>query len=287
MATEHWYRWHHGTVTDPKWLTVASRAKASLSRNVTVGHVVSVWCAMMENASQANPRGVLLNWSDEDIGAALGMPEDEVSAIRAAMQGKTLDGDVLTSWNRRQPKAEDRTAADRKRAQRERDKSHDVTADNVASRDVTVSHNRGEERRVEEKNQELSLRDASAGADAAPREEIPFDAIVKAFHEQLPQLAEVRVLNPKRKAKLRKAWRLLPAEHRSLGAFRGIFAECAHDPFLNGTGPYRDENAGWQPTFDFLIREDQLLKVYERAMHRRAQARKQGPAVTQPQQAAA
>jgi hypothetical protein len=179
MATEHWYRWHHGTVTDPKWLTVASRAKTSLSRNVTVGHVVSVWCAMMENASQANPRGVLLNWSDEDIGAALGMPEDEVCAIRAAMQGKTLDGDVLTSWNRRQPKAEDRTAADRKRAQRERDKSHDVTAHNIESRNVTGGHDRGEERRVEEKKQEQMPPTSSAHtalslvSDPAPGEKAP------------------------------------------------------------------------------------------------------------------
>lgn len=153
MATEHWFRWHHGTVTDPKWMTVASRASAALSRNVTRGHVLSVWCAMMENASQANPRGGLSNWSDEDIGAALGIPEDEVAAIRAAMQGKTLDGDTLMAWKRRQPKAEDTTAAERKRAQRERDRLADVTAQHIESQRVTDGHDRGEERREEEKEQ--------------------------------------------------------------------------------------------------------------------------------------
>lgn len=154
MATEHWFRWHHSTVTDPKLRTIASRASARLSRNVTVGHVVAVWAAMMENASQASPRGELSNWSDEDVGVALDIPEDEVKAIFDSMQGKTLDGDELMAWKRRQPKAEDASAAARKRAQRERDKSHDDTARAIESRLVTASHDRGEERREEEKEQE-------------------------------------------------------------------------------------------------------------------------------------
>lgn len=179
MATEHWYRWHHGTVTDPKWRTIASRASKALSRNVTIGHVVSIWAAMMENASQSPVRGELCNWSHEDIGAALDIPEDEVEQIFIAMQGKTIEGERLTSWNRRQPKAEDRTAADRKRAQRERDKSHDVTAHNIESRNVTGGHDRGEERRVEEKKQEQMPPTSSAPAalalvsDQAPGEKAP------------------------------------------------------------------------------------------------------------------
>ena len=163
MATEHWFRWHHGVVTDPKWKVVASRTSSALSRKVTVGHVVSVWAAMMENASQANPRGELLNWSDEDIGAALDIPEEEVAAIRVAMQGKTLDEAVLMAWKRRQVKAEDHTAADRKRAQRERDKSHEVTAKMIESRHVTRGHDRVEESREEKKDQEQMPPPAAAG----------------------------------------------------------------------------------------------------------------------------
>jgi hypothetical protein len=285
MATEHWYRWHHGTVTDPKWLTVASRAKASLARNVTVGHVVSVWCAMMENASQANPRGELLNWSDEDIGAALGMPEEEVAAIRAGMQGKTLDGYVLMAWKRRQPKAEDATAAERKRAQRDRDRVADVTASAIESRAVTVSHDRGEESRGEEKEQKQQ--GASAIADTRPRVDAPCEKIVEAYHEQLPQLARVRVLNAKRRAKIRRAWGALPVQHRKEAVFRAIFAECAEDDFLNGTGPYGAEHATWRPSFDFLIREDQVVKVYERALDRRSKASLVNGATTQPPQSVA
>ena len=159
MATEHWYRWHHGTVTDPKWKVVAMRAGNSLSRKVTIGHVVSVWAAMMERASQSTPRGELSGWVDEDIAAALDIDESEVAAIREAMQGKTLDGQVLIAWKRRQPKAEDVTAADRKRAQRERDADDKArrghAGQDVMSRDVTDGHDRGEERRANPRPREV------------------------------------------------------------------------------------------------------------------------------------
>lgn len=145
MAAEHWFRWHHGTVTDPKWRVIAARASKALSRDVTVGHVVSIWAAMLECASQANPRGELVGWCDEDVAAAFGYDEDLVREVRLAMQDKTLDGDVLQGWKRRQPKAEDGSAADRKRAQREREKSQrsevtgsDKTACHAMSRDVTT-----------------------------------------------------------------------------------------------------------------------------------------------------
>ncbi|MFP3513388.1 hypothetical protein SB775_28260, partial [Peribacillus sp. SIMBA_075] len=103
MAAEHWFRWHHGTVNDPKWRVVAARASSSMSRNVTVGHVLSVWAAMLECASQANPRGSLVGWDSEDVAAGLGIDQAEVSAIVDAMQGKTIEGEELTGWKRRQP----------------------------------------------------------------------------------------------------------------------------------------------------------------------------------------
>jgi hypothetical protein len=145
MAAEHWLRWHHGTTTDPKWRVVAARASATLSRPVTAGHALSVWAVMLECASQANPRGELVGWVDEDVAAALGYLEEEVAAIRNAMQGKTLDGWELTAWKRRQPKAEDATAGSRKARQRERERAlqtpgtdRDNDKGHAASRPVTT-----------------------------------------------------------------------------------------------------------------------------------------------------
>jgi len=224
---------------------------------------------MMENASQANPRGELMNWVDEDIGAALDIPEEEVAAIRVAMQGKTLDVGVLMAWKRRQPKAEDATAADRKRAQRERDKSHDVTGDQIESRRVTVGHDRVDESRGEDKDQKHpSLR---SGVSPAPPETspVPYAQIVEAYNATMVNLPKVLAVSKGRKAAMRKAWMALPERHRMLAVFRAIFAECALDPFNNGTGPYSGDHAGWRPDFDYLIRDKVLVKVYEAAMERR------------------
>lgn len=113
MAAEHWFRWHHGTVSDPKWRVVASRCVT----NVTVGHVLAVWAAMMENASLASPRGELDGWNDEDVAAGLGFATEQVKCIRDAMQGKCLNQDVLTGWEKRQPKRED-SSNDRTKAWR-------------------------------------------------------------------------------------------------------------------------------------------------------------------------
>lgn len=110
---------------------------------------------------------------------------------------------------------------------------------------------------------------------------VPYEGILAAYRKHLPQLQQPTILSTKRKRAIKKAWHLLPIQHRKIGAFTAIFAECGLDDFLNGTGPYGGEHAGWRPTFDYLIREETLIKVYERAQHRRAQSRAQGAAGAQ------
>lgn len=130
-----WFRWHHGTVTDPKWRVIARRA------SVTVRDALAVWAAMLECASQSTERGVLTGWDHEDIGAALDMDAAQVEAIYAAMQGKVLDGDKVSAWEKRQPLREDSTAAERKRLQRDRERQEREQAErDASSRDVTQGH---------------------------------------------------------------------------------------------------------------------------------------------------
>lgn len=152
-----WLRWHHGTVTDPKWRLIARRSRSD------VRSVIAVWAVMLERASMADARGSIAGWSDEVAAIALDMEPDEVAAIRIAMQGLVLDGDSLSGWSKRQPKRErpdDGASTDRVRAYRERQKSEkstaceesqdgvtaDVTPCNATKRHETP---RGEESRVE------------------------------------------------------------------------------------------------------------------------------------------
>lgn len=158
-----WFRWHHGSVTDPKFQLVAKRAAAS------VAEVIAVWASLLEAASMAEDRGNPGQQDFEAIDCALGIQDGKALAIYTAMQTRSLvepDGRVA-AWVKRQPKREreDDTAAERKRQQRARDASTngvtpndtppETTEDHVTPRHTT-SHQktpREEKRREEEKEQ--------------------------------------------------------------------------------------------------------------------------------------
>ena len=188
-----WFRWHHGSVTDPKFQLVARKAGAS------VAEVLAVWACLLEAASMAEERGDATSATDfEALDCALGLSDGKAAAIYVRMCERLLivpESGRLVAWDKRQPKRErvDDTAADRQRKARgdstavtaaaakkhaERDMAAgfaDGVTDGVTplqatpanDNHVTPSHAtshqkqpRGEERREEEI-------DTSAGADSA------------------------------------------------------------------------------------------------------------------------
>ena len=74
-------------------------------------------------------------------------------------------------------------------------------------------------------------------------------------------------MTPKRKAAIRRVWQASP-QRQTLDFAAAYFAECEDDDFLNGTGPYRNGHENWRPSFDYLIREDVVTRVFEQAMDR-------------------
>jgi hypothetical protein len=111
----NWVRLWEDMPTDPKWRVIARKADASISE------VIAVFTFMLVNAADPEHRGVLKNWSDEDVAEALGMQPNAIERIRTHMNAKVLDGDKLMGWERRQPKRED-GSADRARKWREAQK---------------------------------------------------------------------------------------------------------------------------------------------------------------------
>lgn len=283
MATEHWFRWHHGTVNDPKWRVVAARASAAMSRNVTVGHVLSVWASMLECASQANPRGTLQGWDDEDVGAGLGIPTDEVIAIREAMQGKTLEDGELTGWKRRQPKAEDTGAAVRKREQRAREKAfatavnyRDEEECHAMSQGVTTEERRGEE----DQNHSSSAAPSDGGNDLAERlAQVTRDAIAaynasrltKRNGGHLPNVSET-VGREKRQQQVRRCLRVARDICReSTGSplvtpefWAAYFDLAAEDDFYAGRVRGGAGHENFVPDFETLTAEKTMLRLYDR-----------------------
>lgn len=106
-----WVRLWHDMPTDPKFRTIARAAKQSLCM------VVAIYTFMLVDASNATERG-RTQANDEDIASAFDIEVDQVVVIKKAMQGRVLDGNYLTGWEKRQPKRED-NSAERSRSWRE------------------------------------------------------------------------------------------------------------------------------------------------------------------------
>lgn len=167
-----WFRWHHGSVTDPKFGLIAKKAGARL------GDVLAVWAFVLESASSNEQRGTVGQIDSEALEYLLDLEPGAAFRILDAMSQRGLlgSGGVVVSWEKRQPKREDETAADRKRRQREREhqlqiasraaqqQSSDVTGEE--SRDVTQCHYREEKSREEERREE-GTHTGDAGATAA------------------------------------------------------------------------------------------------------------------------
>lgn len=135
-----WFRWYHGSVTDPKFGLVAKRA------GVRTADVIAVWVWLLERASANDDRGDVGLPDFEAADYLLGLEDGVAQKITGVMSERGLLTDQrITSWEKRQPNQSDATAAHRKRAQRERDKarrnesSHDQSRD-VTGRDPDVTH---------------------------------------------------------------------------------------------------------------------------------------------------
>lgn len=118
-----WLRLWHEMPNDPKWRTISRISGQHISL------VLAVYVHYMVDASRNVTRGHV-DVTKEDLASALDVTEEQIDQIYSAMQGRVLDGDNLTGWDKRQPKREDsgdaetgaKSAAERKREQRKREK---------------------------------------------------------------------------------------------------------------------------------------------------------------------
>lgn len=89
-----WFRWHHGSVNDPKFQLVARRAGAS------VAEVVAVWACLLESASQSGDRGNPGKIDFEAIDCGLGMRDGASESIYRNMRARGLvddEGRIVSS----------------------------------------------------------------------------------------------------------------------------------------------------------------------------------------------
>jgi hypothetical protein len=142
-----WFRWHHGSVTDPKFQLVARKA------GVRLPDVLAVWAFVLETASASEQRGTFGLIDCEAVDCLFGLDDGATSAILAQMQdrGLLVEGTV-NAWEKRQPKREreDDNSTGRSRAFREKQRhatpeNDDATPCNAMQRQETPREEKSRE----------------------------------------------------------------------------------------------------------------------------------------------
>jgi hypothetical protein len=104
----------------------------------------------------------------------------------------------------------------------------------------------------------------------------PYESIVSLFHEKLPALPAVKLLQESRKTALRKRWGWVLSSTKADGArraetapqalawFGDFFARAADNDFLMGRGERTGPHANWRCDIDFLLTDRGLAQVIEK-----------------------
>lgn len=291
----NWFRWYTGAVSDPKFQVVARKSRQ------TVASVVAVWALILERASESLERGAIDGFDCEGADAILGLDDGAACAIFDALRDKgLLVGDRVAKWELRQPKKEDITASDRKRAQRERERDiQTVTPCHAMSRSVTPCHDRVEESREDINTgtpNGVLVGDAAADhADHAEREieidtprhddhptsrlpDCQVQALIAAYHDELEGHPRVEIVNAKRQKAARARWIDAAKRLRQQGKpvtrdalleyFRRYFHHAAQSDFLTGRVHSRDRPP-FLADFDFLLSPKGFAGVIEGKYHQR------------------
>lgn len=119
----HWLRLWHDMPNDPKWRTISRLSGRPVSE------VLSVYLHYLVSASTNERRGCV-SVDPEDVASALDIALQSVTDIVTAFQGRVLDEDRVSGWEKRQPMRED-NSAERVKKWRERD----VTQRNAQDKD--------------------------------------------------------------------------------------------------------------------------------------------------------
>lgn len=128
----------------------------------------------------------------------------------------------------------------------------------------------------QEQEQEKEPNGSVGKADPLPR--CDTQSVVDLYHEVLPELPAVRLMNDQRRKAVSSLWKFVLTSRRGDGErrattapeamdwIRGYFTRARDNDFLMGRGYKAPGHEGWQCDFDFLLSEKGKKQVIERTV---------------------
>jgi len=287
MANQ-WVRLWVDMPNDPKWRVISKLSKQPISL------VISVYVHLLTLAANANERG-RTQTNEENIACALDCEIDDIKAIFSAMQGRVLDGDFITGWDKRQPLRED-GSAERSKAWREKKKSlkEERTQTNASERKRTLDKDKDKD--IKDKESFTNVKDKKKGHDdlfpnadvteqkqekeqeqsnqqkppeppeppepPKPKIVVPYKEIEEVFHNTLPELSQIYRLTEPRRKKIKKLW---VSELPTLGHWERYFRFVRKSDFLMGR--VNGNRGPFNCSIDFLINPSNYIKICENRYH--------------------
>ena len=101
------------------------------------------------------------------------------------------------------------------------------------------------------------------------------ESLVAIYHETLPELPGVRVMDQERDQALRDFWdwvltssrpdgtRRATTEDEALAWARDYMSRARHNDFIMGRGPKSPEHKNWQPSIEYMLSSRGIKKVLE------------------------
>lgn len=155
---------------------------------------------------------------------------------------------------------------------REHDASETIASDEVSEHQEERSEERGE---TEERAPTVLVNGSAVDQPSlklVKASGIPpcdYQAVVDAYHAELPTLRTIVGLNRGRREHVNARWREvcaadgITARDAAVQFFRGYFAKVSRSKFLLGQGPPKPGGGVWKANFDWLMLPSNFLKVVE------------------------
>ena len=253
MANQ-WLRLWHDMPNDPKWRTIARVSKQPITA------VIAVYIHILVNASNATERGRTQNVCNEDLASALDLDTEQVDAIISAMQGRVLDGDMVSGWSKRQVERED-GSAERSKRWREAQKEINRTQPNATERNRTPDTDTDTDTELNTIDTNVSI---VVNGETIP--DCPHQEIISLYKKNIPMGIQPKAWDGARAAALKSRWRERK-ERQDLAWWDKFFDYVSQSKFLTGQVVAKDRKP-FEITLPWLLKPENFNKIIEGYYHR-------------------